>query len=147
MQVKATAKFIHMSPRKTRLVVDLVRGLPIEDARRQLMFSKKAAAKPVLKTLNSAIANARNNFDIDTEKLFVSLASVNEGPTIKRFAPRARGTAATIRYRMSHITIGVDVKEEKGKAKKAVVAKGASDKVVKEDKVVASKPKSVKDSK
>ncbi|RMD51782.1 50S ribosomal protein L22 [Candidatus Parcubacteria bacterium] len=107
MKVKATAKYIRMSPRKVRLVVDLVRGLPIEDAKKQLMFSRKAAAKPVLKVLNSAVANAENNFSLNTEDYIVAEAYVDQGPTIKRYRPRAHGRAALIRKRMSHITIVV----------------------------------------
>ena len=118
MNVKATAKYIHMSPRKVRLVVDLVRGLGIEEARRQLMFSPKAAAKPVLKVLNSAVANAENNFSMDTTNFVVSEAFVNEGPTFHRFRPRAHGRAAAIRKRMSHITVEVGEVSEAGTTSK-----------------------------
>lgn len=154
MQVQAKAKYIHMSPRKTRLVVDLVRGLPIEEARRQLLFSKKAAAKPVLKALNSAIANAENNFNQDTSKFKVVEAYVDEGPTFHRFRPRAHGRATPIRHRMSHIVIAVgdgqaekqsvERKEVKPKVKKTVkpaAKKVANKKVVKKKATQPAKTK------
>ena len=123
MKVRAKAKYILMSPRKTRLVVNLVRGLSIEEARRQLLFSKKAAAKPVLKVLESAIANAQNNFDQDTSEYRVVEAYVDEGPTFHRFTPKAHGRANPVRYRMSHIVITVgDGSDEKIEKKAAPVA-------------------------
>jgi len=115
MNVKATAKFIRIAPRKTRLVVDLVRGLPVEQARRQLMFLQKVAAESVLKVLNSAIANAQNNFDLDISDFVVTEAFVDGGPTIKRYQPRAHGRAGLVRKKMSHITIVVGPKVDKKK--------------------------------
>lgn len=121
MEAQATAKYIHMSPRKTRLLVNLIRGLSIDEARRQLLFSKKLAAKPTLKVLNSAIANAKNNLGANVDDFKVVTAYVDEGPTIHRFKPRAHGRAFAIRKRMSHITIavgdgkGIEVKVEKPK--------------------------------
>ncbi len=96
-----------MSPRKVRLVVDLIRGMGIKEARQQLTFSRKAAAGPVLKVLNSAIANAEHNLKADTADFKVMEAFVNDGPTMKRFQPRAHGRATPLRKRMSHITITV----------------------------------------
>ncbi len=121
MQAKAEAKFIRMSPRKTRLVVNLVRGMSIEQARLQLQFSTKAAAKPVLKVLNSAVANLVNNQKGTADGLVIAQAFVNPGPVIHRVTPRAQGRATPIRKRMSHITIVVsnDAPVEKV-AKKAV---------------------------
>ncbi|MBT3231063.1 50S ribosomal protein L22 [Candidatus Uhrbacteria bacterium] len=107
MQVQATAKYIHMSPRKVRLVADLVRGLGIDQAQKQLQFSQKLAAQPVLKVLNSAIANAKNNNSINVESYKVASITVDEGPTIKRFRPRAHGKSAPIRKRTSHITVKI----------------------------------------
>lgn len=134
MNVRARAKFIHMSPRKTRLVVDLVRGLPIDAARRQLLFSTKAAAKPILKALNSAVANATNNFGADASLLRVSTAFVDEGPTFFRYTPRAQGRATPIRKRMSHITIevsdGLETVAEKEVVKEKVVKKATAPKKV-----------------
>lgn len=96
-----------MAPRKTRLLVALVRGMQVAEARRQLAFSAKDAATPVLKVLNSAVANATNNLKLDPDKLFVKEAFVNEGPSFVRFTPKAHGRATPIRHRLSHITIVV----------------------------------------
>lgn len=134
MNTKATAKFIRISPRKVRLVVDLVRGLSIEEARNQLTFSSKLAAKPVLKVLNSAVANAENNENVDTTAFVIKEAFVDEGPTIKRFTPRAQGRATMIRKRMSHITISVGPGESSKK-----------EKVEKEATQVEKKPKTKKE--
>lgn len=111
MEANATAKFIHMSPRKVRLVVDLVRDLSLVQARKQLAFCKKAAAEPVLKVVNSAIANAGDN--VDLENMYVKEIFVDEGPTIKRHMPRAHGRSAPIRKRTSHISVTIGDKEEK----------------------------------
>ena len=107
MEVKAQAKFIRIAPRKTRLLVGFVRGRTVEDAKRQLTVSPKLGAKAVLKVLNSAVANAAHNNKLDTSKLVITKAIVDEGPKIKRFTPRAQGRATPIRHRMSHITIVV----------------------------------------
>ncbi len=118
MNVKATAKYVRMSPRKTRLVVDLVRGMGIEEARHQLMFSPKMAAKPVLKVLNSAVANAQNNNGLDTKDFIITAATVNDGPTFYRHRPRAHGRSAPIRKRMSHIMIEVGPRDVPAKPEK-----------------------------
>ena len=136
MKVKARAKFIRMAPRKTRLLVALIRGLSVEEARGQLKFSLKDAAIPVLKTLNSAVANAQHNAKAKVEDLVVSEAFVDEGPTIHRFTPRAQGRATKIRKRMSHITIVVSDRKtegapEKTDAKKPVVKKAPAKKATK----------------
>lgn len=122
MDTKVTAKYIHMSPRKVRLVVDLVRGLDIAKAQHQLTFSNKDAAKPVLKALNSAIANAQNNANADTTGYIVTEARVDEAPTFKRYRPRAHGRAAAIRKRMSHITVAIGPKAGEKKAEEKVPA-------------------------
>jgi large subunit ribosomal protein L22 len=92
---------------KTRRVVDLIRGLPAAEAQAVLAFAPQAAAEPVGKVLASAVANAANNFSLDPRTLVVSEAFVDEGPTIKRFRPRAQGRAYRIRKRTSHVTIVV----------------------------------------
>lgn len=107
MEVKAHAKFIRIAPRKTRLVVGLIRGKSVVEARRQLAVSTKISAKSVLKTLNSAVANATHNAKLNADGLVVVRAWVDEGPKIKRFAPRAQGRATPIRHRSSHITVVV----------------------------------------
>jgi large subunit ribosomal protein L22 len=125
MEAISKARFVRIAPRKTRLVIGLIRGLTIEAARRQLLVSTKISAKPVLKALNSAVANAVNNLKLDEKSLMVSKAFVDEGPKIKRHTPRAQGRATPIRLRMSHITIVVSAGEAK-KVKKAVNKKKAS---------------------
>ncbi|MPZ87936.1 MAG: 50S ribosomal protein L22 [Nitriliruptorales bacterium] len=108
-KARATARYVRVAPAKVRQVVVHIRGLPIEEARRCLALSPKGAALPVLKTLNSAVANAENNTDppYDADELVVTSAVVDEGPTLKRFQPRAMGRAYRIRKRTSHITITV----------------------------------------
>src|SRR5690242_4396018 len=105
MEAISKAKFVRIAPRKSRLVVSLIRGMSVGTARRQLMVSDKLAATPILKALNSAVANAVNNLKMDESTLKVSKAFVDEGPKIKRHTPRAQGRATPIRLRMSHITI------------------------------------------
>ncbi|MBR7927662.1 50S ribosomal protein L22 [Aerococcaceae bacterium zg-ZUI334] len=109
---KAIAKTVRIAPRKVRLVVDLIRGKQIGEAMAILKFTPRAASPIVEKVLKSAIANAEHNYDLDLENLYVSEAYVNEGPTLKRFRPRAKGSASPINKRTSHITVVVSEKEE-----------------------------------
>lgn len=112
MEAKAQAKFIRMSPRKVRLVIDLIRGLDVEEAKNQLRFMTKAAVKPVLKFLNSAVANAENNLKLQKENLYIKTITVDTGPTLKRWKPRAFGRATPIRKRSCHIRIILAEKKE-----------------------------------
>jgi len=138
MQVKAHARFIRMSPRKVRLVIDLIRGARVEKAQTQLRFANKAAAEPVLKLLNSAIANAVNNFQLNKDDLKIVSITADEGPILDRWQPRAHGRAMPIRKRSSHISIILEAveqkvkaeKEEKVKEKKTPVKKLATKKAV-----------------
>lgn len=107
VQVRAVAKYIRTSPRKLRLVADLIRGKSAQDAWNILEFTPKRAAGPLKKCLESAIANAQNNKEIAPESLVVYRVMVDEGPTLKRFRPRARGRASSIKKRTSHITVVV----------------------------------------
>ena len=107
MQATATSRYVRVAPNKVRQVIQHLRGLAIGDARQLLMFSPKGAAEQILKTLNSAVANAENNHDLDADDLVVIGAKVDEGPTLKRFQPRAMGRAYRIRKRTSHITVTV----------------------------------------
>lgn len=107
MQVKATAKYIRISPQKTRLVMDQIRGMPVSNALEVLEFSPKKAAHWVRKTLESAIANAEHNEGADIDDLKVTAGFVDEGPTMKRWLPRAKGRATPILKRSSHITVQV----------------------------------------
>lgn len=107
MQVKATAKYIRVSPQKARLVMDQIRGLPVSSALEVLEFSPKKAAHWIRKALESAIANAEHNEGADIDDLRVTAGYVNEGPTMKRWMPRAKGRATSIFKRSSHITVQV----------------------------------------
>jgi large subunit ribosomal protein L22 len=105
--VRAQAKYVHSSARKARLVTDLIRGRSVPEARTILAFSQRAVAKDVEKVLRSAVANAESRHDLhwNGDDLVVATAYVDEGPTLKRFRPRARGRASAIRKRMCHITV------------------------------------------
>ena len=121
---RAIARHVRVSPMKARRVVNLVRGLPARDALTVLQFAPQSASEPVYKVLASAIANAENNERLDPDSLLVAEAYVDEGPTLKRFRPRAQGRAYRIRKRTSHITIVVEsVPASQARAAKAGVAK------------------------
>ena len=120
MEVTAKLRRLRMAPRKVRLVAGLVRRMPVRQAETQLKFLNKAAARPVLKLLQSAIANAENNFKLNADDLWINHLTVDGGMTIKRFRPRAHGRAGMIRKRTSHITlILTDAKREPVKIKKS----------------------------
>jgi large subunit ribosomal protein L22 len=104
-EVKAVAKWVRMSPRKARLVVEHIRGRSVPEARTVLAFTQRAAAREIEKVLSSAVANAEANHDLDGDALVVSAAYVDEGPVMKRWRPRARGRAARIRKPTCHITV------------------------------------------
>ena len=108
MEVRARLRFVRIGPRKARLVADLIRGKRSEEALNILTFTKKAASKILIKLLKSAIANATQKKTIDIDRLYVKKIAVDQGPTMKRFQPRAMGRATTIRKRSSHITIVLD---------------------------------------
>lgn len=110
MEAKAVAKYIRMSPQKVRLVVDLVRGKKVQEARNILLYTRKYAAGIVAKVLKSAIANAAQNPNIDENTLYVKEIFVDQGPSLKRWRARAQGRAAGIKKRTSHITVVVDEK-------------------------------------
>lgn len=110
MEVRSKLKFVRMSPRKARRTVDLIRGKGVEEASNLLMLSSRKSARIVKKVLDSAIANANANYNIDVDSLFVKRAFVDEGATLKRFMPRAMGRATQILKRTSHITIVLDEK-------------------------------------
>ena len=111
-KVKATAKYVRVSPTKVRQLTRLIAGEHVDEAKRILQFADKGAAEPLLKVLNSAIANAENNDDLDPDELYVDQAFADEGPTLKRYQPRALGRAYRIRKRTSHITVVVAPAEE-----------------------------------
>jgi large subunit ribosomal protein L22 len=110
MQAKAHARSVRISARKAKLVIDLIRGKGVGEAIAILRHTPKSASPVVEKLLNSAIANAEHNYSLDVNKLFVSEVFVNQGPTMKRFRPRAMGRASRINKRTSHITLVVSEK-------------------------------------
>ena len=110
MRPRATAKHVRISSRKVKLVIDLIRGKGVDEANMILQQTPKAAALPVLKVMNSAIANAENNLEMSRDDLFIAEVYANQGPTWKRIMPRARGSADRIRKRTSHITVVLDRK-------------------------------------
>ena len=151
MEVKAKAKYIRMSQRKTRLVANVVRGMEVNKALDQLKFINKKAALPIAKLINSAIANAENNFELKKDNLKVKEIRVDEGPTMHRWMPRARGRATPIRKRSSHITLVLSEIVESGKTeakKQKIEAPIKLDQKPKEDKgVEVNKDSKEKDSK
>ncbi len=112
MEAKAIARFVRVSPRKARVVVDQVRGKSVVRAREILAFTNRGVAETVEKTLNSAVANAENLHHVRPDSLYVKACYVDEGPTLKRIRPRAKGSASRINKRTSHITIIVATREE-----------------------------------
>ena len=111
MRVKATAKYLRHSTRKTRLVTQAIVGMPVAQASAILRHMTQDAARDVAKVLSSAAANAENNHDLAADDLFVVEATADEGPTIKRFRPRAQGRAFSIHKPMTHITVVVENRE------------------------------------
>ncbi len=124
MQAKAKLRFLRMSPKKVRLIADLVRGLTVENAISQLNFINKAAKKPLLKLLNSAIANAENNLELKKDNLYIKEIFIDEAGSLKRWQPRAHGRATPIKKRMSNIILLLEeIKPTKQKVKKVKKAK------------------------
>jgi len=112
LEAKAIAKYIRVSPRKARLVVDLIRGKKVDEAEAILRFTPNRAAAATMKVLKSATANAENNLHLSHDDLLVKAAYVDEGPSLKRFKPRAQGRADRMVHRVSHITVVVGTREE-----------------------------------
>jgi large subunit ribosomal protein L22 len=131
-QAVAHAKYLRITPRKMRLVVDAIRGKNIKEAEDLLRFIPRGAAVPIAKVLKSAKANATNNYDMLEDQLFVASAYVNEGPTLKRILPRARGRGDYMMKRTSHLTIILE--EKPAPRRRPVAAKKA-------DAAVEAKPK------
>jgi large subunit ribosomal protein L22 len=113
MEARAITKYVRLSPRKVRLVVDQIRGKGVEEALNILKFVPKRSAGIIAKTLRTAIANAENTQNVDVDRLYVKHAKVDEGGMWKRFTPRAQGRATRIRKRLSHIVIVVDESDER----------------------------------
>jgi len=117
MEVKASLKYLRIAPRKVRLVADLIRGLDVEEAKSLLSLERKRAAKSLLKLLNSAISNAKNNFHLSEDNLYIKTIRVDQGPTLKRYFPRAQGRATLIQKKTSHIFIELAESQKKKKRK------------------------------
>ena len=111
MEARAYQKYLRISPRKVKIVCDLIRGVDANTAIAYLKATPKAATEPMLKLLNSAIANAENNHGMDREKLYVSTVTADPGPTLKRGMPRAKGSYNRILKRTTHLTIGVSERD------------------------------------
>ena len=112
LMVRASAKYVRVPPRKARLIADQVRGLHIDEARALLQFSPRHAARDIRKLLDSAAANAENNHDLVADEMRIAELTVDEGPTLRRFRPRAMGRATRIDKRTSHIAIALTPEEE-----------------------------------
>lgn len=112
MEAKAIARYVRISPSKVKIVLDLIKNKPLNEAYAILKFTPKRGSEVVYKVLKSAAANAENNFEMDPSKLYVKNCFANEGPTMKRVRPRAQGRAFRISKRTSHITIILDQAEE-----------------------------------
>jgi large subunit ribosomal protein L22 len=110
METNAVAKFVRISPRKIRLVMDQVRGKRVDEALNMLSFAPQKGALILKKLIDSAVANAEQNSGVDVDSLFVKRVYADEGPTLKRFRPRAQGRATKIRKRSSHLTVVLDEK-------------------------------------
>src|SRR3989338_673173 len=104
-EIKAHLRYLRMAPRKVRTMANIMKGKPVKLAEVQLQFAQKNASLPLRKLLRSAIANAKHNFNIDSEQLMVKTVRVDQGPTLKRSLPRARGMASRIKKRTSHIML------------------------------------------
>ncbi|MCK4453989.1 50S ribosomal protein L22 [Candidatus Parcubacteria bacterium] len=128
MAITAKLKYLHIAPRKVRLVTDLIRGKRAEEAQTILNFSSNRASQPLLKLLKSCIANAKNNFQIEQENLYVSKIFVDEGPKLKRWHAQSRGRAAEIQKKSSHICL--EISEIKKKAKKVKKVAKTKEKIV-----------------
>jgi large subunit ribosomal protein L22 len=117
-EVKCFARYIHMSPRKLRLVADMIRNSNVAEALEQLKYSSKNAALPISKAIKSAIASAEHNFNLKRDRLFIKSITIDPGPVYKRMVPRAQGRGFIVRKRSSHINVVLKEKESAGKKQK-----------------------------
>lgn len=140
MEVKATLKYLRIAPRKVRLLANLIRGKKVEQARTLLNFSLKRGSQPLIKLLEGAIANARHNFQLEEKDLWISEIKVDEGPKLKRWRARARGRAAEIQKKTSHVSLILSG-EPSARAPKRKIAKPEEEKVAKKEEIAKEKPK------
>ncbi len=147
MEVSAKLNYLRIAPRKVRLLADLIRGKKVKEAQTALNFAVKKGSLPMLKLLNQAVANAKNNFQLDSDSLFIYRIIVNEGPKLKRWRPRARGQAYEIQKKTSHIAIVLKSFKKVKKAKTKAIAKDKQsfqrpeEKNKKTEKIKTEKPK------
>jgi len=141
MPVTAKLRHLRIAPRKVRLVADLIRGKSAEKAQTTLDFTTKNATLPLAKLLKQAISNAKNNFQLDPANLYISKITVDEGPKIKRWMPRARGQASEIQKKTSHITMILDEIVQRKKRGKSVKSKAIKEQEVKEKIIKPEKPR------
>jgi len=111
MEVKAVARFVRLSPRKARLIMDQIRGKQVEEAVNLLSFAPQKSAFMIKKLVNSAVSNAEQNTELDVDKLYIKRVFADQGPSLKRFRARALGRASRIRKRTSHLTVVLEEKE------------------------------------
>lgn len=133
MAFEVKLKHLHIAPRKVRLVADLVRGKTVEEAQTVLNFAIKRASDPILKLLNSALANAKTTKNVPASDLFISKITVDEGPAGKRVLPKSRGRGEVIKKRTSHVTLVLDVKREDVKKSKKGKKETIKKEVIKEE--------------
>ena len=136
-QITAKLRYLHIAPRKVGLVVNALKGMSVNEAEAQLLFRTKRSSHPVLQLLRSAVANAKHNFKLDPETLFIKEIRVDQGPMLKRFMPRAMGRATPIHKKMSHVSL---ILESSGKTKASRFTIASKSKAVKKEKGSASKP-------
>ena len=120
MEIKASAKYVRMSPKKLRYVLDLIRGMDVAQARDQLKFIKRRASGNILKLVNSAIANAKHNFELEAENLYIKEITADKGPTLRRWRARAFGRAAPLRKRSTHLVVILEDKKKSSIKKRKV---------------------------
>lgn len=135
MEVKAKLRHYHLAPRKVRLVLNVIKGLDVGPALKQLQFVNKKSAPAIIKLLNSAIANAVNNFFLDKDNLFIKTVFADQGPAIKRWRPRAHGRAAQIKKLTSHVTLVLEERIPSKNPKKKSDKKSIDQKIIKTKKV------------
>jgi len=141
MEIKAKLNYLRIAPRKVRLVADLVRNMDVKEAETQLKFMPKRASIPLLKLLNSAIANAKNNFNLEKDVLYIKKLTINEGPPFKRWRAGSRGKANPIVKKTTHVNLVLDVKPGVKIEKPAQKAEPIEAGPPKSEKVLAGKPK------
>lgn len=143
-EIIAKLKHLRLPPRKTRAVADTIRGLTVNEAETQLVFSARRAGSSLLKLLNSAIANAKHNYQLDPDKLYVKAIRVDQGPKSKRWTPRARGAVNVIERKTSHVTLVLGV-SDRLKPPKFIIPKISKKAKVKKEKEEKKKDQKLKD--